>query len=658
MEFITFKQTFQASFKEFVSGQSHLYYVDVDKETLWDTYLSSFPENILQEFNCNACRQFIKNYGNLVRINKGDYSVSSFWEFKTGDSVYQRVVDNLASLVETASIHNVFVNSFNKLGTDYNFEGDIKWNHLYYQLPSTVKLCRSADIESKKSEYRDNASVFKRSLEELTSGSVSTVLELIAENNLYRGQEFKGLLEAFQKHLVEYNSIHNKDNYCWYYATQLTTVLRIRNTSIGTLLIDLSKGIDLDVAVRKFEAVVAPTNYKRPTAIVSTKMIQDAQQTIADLGLTTSLQRRFANIDDVNVNNLLWVNRNNSTGDIFADLQKDLVVNPRSLKTESTTLDNFISTVLPVAESIEVLVANNHEPNLVSLLTAADNEAPTLFKWDNSFSWSYNKGLTDSLKDKVKAAGGKVEGKLRVSLEWYNYDDLDLHIQEGNFFHIYYGNKRSPYTQGELDVDKNVSPETRTPVENIIYGYNSNLKDGTYLVKVHNFNHRENVDVGFKVEIEFNGEVYEFTADKSPTYKHYTDVATITVKDGVITVKLNGQQSGSKLVSKNIWGLNTNKFYYVQAVMYSPNYWGNNSVGNKHVILAIPEAKNNETVRGIFNEFLSQELSKHSKVFEVLGSKLVVPYTNNQLSGLGFSSTLHNEFIVRVNHNKLLKVGV
>lgn len=661
MEFIQFKQAFQNSFQNFVKDQQHLYIVDVDKDLLWTTYLQSFPESIRQEFNCNSCRQFIKNYGNLVRINR-DYSISTFWEFSIEDAVYQNVVNNLTTLVKDSIIKDVFITDTTKLGCDYNFQdtesGTIKWNHLFYRLPGTLRLYHR-DLEAKKSEYRDNANVFKLSLEELTWDSVAITLELIAENNLYRGQEFKGLLEQFRHHHTEYYILGGqlRLNYCWYYATRPSAVNRIRNTSIGTLLVDLSKGTELDVAVRKFEAVVAPTNYKRPTAIVSSRMIEDAQRTIAELGLTSALQRRFANIDDLEVNNLLWVNRDKNSEDIFTNLQKDLVVNPRNLKNVSTvTLDEFITTVLPSVEKLEVLVENKHEGNLVSLLTAVDSEAPTLFKWDNSFSWSYNKGLTDSLKEKVKAAGGKVEGKLRISLEWYNTDDLDLHCYEAGGYHIYYSNKRTRSPNGGiLDVDANVSGETRTPVENIIYDYNSDLGDGTYTVKVHSYTHRETVDVGFRVEVEYGGEVFDFTYDKSPGYKSFVEVLHFTVKNGVIA--LDTKQSG-KTSSKNIWNLNTNKFYDVQAVMYSPNYWGNNGVGNKHVILALPEARNNELVKGLFNEFLQQDLAKHSKVFEVLSNKLTVPYTEQQVSGLGFSTTLRNDFTVRVNGTKLVKVEV
>ena len=59
-----------------------------------------------------------------------------------------------------------------------------------------------------------------------------------------------------------------------------------------------------------------------------------------------------------------------------------------------------------------------------------DPMAKTMFKWPNNFSWSYAGELADSIKERVKRAGGAVDGDLRCSLSWFNYDDLDLHLIE------------------------------------------------------------------------------------------------------------------------------------------------------------------------------------------------------------------------------------
>ena len=59
-----------------------------------------------------------------------------------------------------------------------------------------------------------------------------------------------------------------------------------------------------------------------------------------------------------------------------------------------------------------------------------------------------------------------------------------------------------------------------------------------------------------------------------------------------------------------------------------------------------------------FNEFLTDELSKHRKVLEMVGSKMQTDESINQLSGLGFSSTNRASILVRItgSFNRVIKV--
>lgn len=92
--------------------------------------------------------------------------------------------------------------------------------------------------------------------------------------------------------------------------------------------------------------------------------------------------------------------------------------------------------------------------------------------------------------------------------------------------------------------------------------------------------------------------------------------------------------------------------------MLSPNYWGD-SVGNKHYLFMLEGCVSDENPRPFFNEFLNQDLDKHRKVLEILGSKVKVKESKDQLSGLGFSETQKNSIIVRVDgkFQRVLKVN-
>lgn len=670
--FTTVKKQMQEAFALLIKDQSVLFITDLDRDELWNTYLNGFEDPIeKQEHNCHCCRSFIKNYGNIVIIDK-NHCISTIWDF-IPHKQFAKSVGNLADLVLSSKVRDIFVAESATLGTStsvqrYELVGlgiqqlmkiPITWNHFFLQIPGKFVNTRSESRESIMGIARDNKNVFKRSLDELTLDSIETVLELIAQNSLYKGNEYKGMLTEFLKHKKAYVKSANKDNYCWNYSQNAGAVAKIRNTAIGTLLIDLSEGKELDKSVEAFERVVAPTNYKRPKALVTKGMIEQAEKAISELGYADSLARRFAVAEDISINNLLFVNRDakKATG-VFEEMKEDVAINPKTLKkVEEIGIDDFIKNVLPTIKSVQLLFENQHLNNLVSLI-AAKNNAPIMFKWSNDISWSYTNAVTDSIKEQVKAAGGKVEGELRVSLSWYNYDDLDLHVVEPSGNIIFFRNKVSAITGGNLDVDMNAgSGTTRKAVENIIWPSKARISEGNYKVIVNNFAKRETKDVGFTVEIEQGGNISHFVCTREVKDKEniLTAEFNYTKKDGIKFVK----EGNGSVISKEKWGISTSKFHKVSMIMNSPNYWGGETIGNKHTFFMLEGAKNDENARGLFNEFLKPELDKNRKVFEVLGGKLKVEAADKQLSGVGFSSTQRASVICKVEgkFERLLKVN-
>ncbi len=650
-------------FNEMVASGETLLITDTDKNALWDAYLAGFDDEAeRQHHNCNCCRQFIKNYGKIVVIS--GVNLVTVWDFIAEDTTFERSIFNMRDMVRNSNVQDRFLNDFTSLGTDSNYDIDnaCTWEHFHVTAPKEIKVPKK-DKDSLLSAFRTNKQVFKRALDEITINSVETVLELIAQDSLYRGKESERLLESFLKTQQAYALItgeKERDLFCWQLSTKApVSVQQIRNSAIGTLLVDLSEKRELDQAVASFEQKVAPANYKRPTALVTKGMIDEAQKTIEDMGLAESLGRRFAVPEDISVDNILFVNRDaKPAANVFEEMKEDAQVSPQSFsKVEEIHIDKFLSEVLPSAKGIEVLVENGHLSNLVSVIAPVAPEAPGLFKWNNPFSWSYVNNLTDSIKEKVKAAGGRVDCELRVSLSWFNYDDLDLHVHQPRGSRIGFDTYRKPAISaesGQLDVDMNAGTgQTREGVENITWTNKNQMLEGVYRVEVDNYSKREAGNIGCIVEVECNGEI--FTFEHAKDLKKNTPICEFSYskKDGVKFT--NGQTSS--VISKEKWGINTNKFQKVSMIMNSPNFW-KEEVGNKHVFFVIEGAKNDETPRGFFNEFLKEDLTKNRKVFEVLGGKLKVEPSDRQITGVGFSTTQRNSIICRVegNFKRTLKV--
>jgi len=610
-----------------------------------------------------------------VRVSDEPFEETETKIFEIDDEIYKPSMKALSKYVKDKPIQDVFISKVKNIGTEENHEDDngkiLTWKHFHVILPSKFIMTDSDSIATFKSKYRDIKNVFKRSLKELSQESVLTILELIAQNSLYKGEEWKQTLTDFYKYQTEFNSLEEKDIDCylWNKSTSVGMVIgKIRNHSIGTLLINISDGMELDVAVKKYEDMVAPTNYKRPKPIYTKKMLEDAKKKLGELGFMDSLQRRFAILEDISVNNVLFVNRDIEkklqSRDVFDELEKDVKINPKSFsKIEEVQIKDFVENILPTVKKMEVYIEGKHATNMVSLIAPYKADSKTMFKWNNNFCWAYAGNITDSdIKRNVKSAGGKVDGVLRFSIQWndgseHNKDDYDAHCIEPKRNEIYFLSKKNYKTTGNLDVDI-INPElNKVAVENITWLEIEKMEHGKYKFFVHNYSHRGGQG-GFRAEIEYNGQQYKFDYPQALRQDEKVQVAEVTFDGKNFTIV---EKLPSHISSREIWNIKSNNFIPVSVMMYSPNYWDEQKgLGNKHYFFMLKGCVNDEMPNGFFNEYLNNELTKHRKVFEALGGKMKVDNVDNQLSGLGFSSTQRNSIVVRIEGNidRLLKIKI
>lgn len=685
--FKEFRTLLQKHFDEMVKDGAPLFITNADEDKLYNLYLDSFPAGTnptfrkRREYDCSCCRRFVKNIGKLVSFMDGQ--MVTVWDFDTKSDVYQPVVDALAAYVKTCAVVNPYYISRNmisdgKFGTEMNYEYDADhkavrtWDHFAVEIPQRF-IVNSYDVSTKMAEWRDSANVFKRSLEELTMDAVDTVLELIAQNSLYRGKEFEGLVRGFKSDKQVYDRLpdEKKSAYVWMAPGGASmNRLRIRNTAIGTLLVNLSEGMDVDAAVSAFEAIVAPANYKRPKAIFTKKMLEDAQKTVTELGYMNSLARRFATLDDITANNILFCNRDAAhrvmgAANPFEAMAKSLGTDPKKFgRAEEIGIEKFVKEVLPTAAGLELFMENRFSKNMVSLIAPQDKSAPSLFKWPNGFSWAYTGNMADSdIRENVKAAGGKVDGVLRFSIQWndvpgeWDENDEDAHCIEPDKNHIYYVRKWNSRTDGRLDVDITHPSRDKVAVENITWPDIKKMKEGEYSFYVNCFASCGG-KTGFRAEIEFDGNIYSFNYDKPLHGGQNVAVAKVTLKDGKFSIK---ELLPSSTSTREIWGVNSNQFVPVSVAMYSPNYWDEQTGnGNRHYFFMLKDCVNPEKPNGFYNEFLKADLLQHKRVFEALGSQMAVQSVDDQLSGVGFSETQHNSFIVKVQGatERVLKVVI
>ena len=548
---------------------------------------------------------------------------------------YDQVAARMNEVVSSSPIRLVFRTSEPKFGAEKTREikSDLVWHHFHGNTPAKA---RKGDPSREIGDAAATYAVFKRGLDELRLSDIDDVIDMISSNCLYRGEEHKPALLQFRKLKLAYDSCESRELFIWENLRE--SCARIRNTVIGSLLVDLAEGKSLEAARAGFEKKVDPQNYRRPTALVTGRMVELAVAKLNELGLENSVNRRFANLSDISVNDIVFVDNS------VVDKTKDGLAQLLMAETTYSFSDRHgaevgIEEFLAMGrKKIELVVESQHLPNFVSLTAPVQADSPSLFRWNNSFAWSYDGDTADSIKEKVKAAGGNVNAKMRCSLAWFGHSDLDIHCIQPNGVHIFHQNKMNI-----LDVDANYRRIVDEPVENLSW---STVSNGEYKIFVHNFTRRPKESrPGFDLEVEFNGNISHFSFPRTlGDGERLDNTLILKVENGVLTkITPNRALTANRVSTPEKWGVKTSHPVKVNMIMLSPNHWESSSkTGNKHYFFFLDGCVNPDSTRGIYNEFLMGSLAEHGKVFEVLGAKTKCQPTENQLSGVGFSSTNAN----------------
>ncbi|MCK5789007.1 MAG: hypothetical protein KAH32_08405, partial [Chlamydiia bacterium] len=244
-----------------------------------------------------------------------------------------------------------------------------------------------------------------------------------------------------------------------------------------------------------------------------------------------------------------------------------------------------------------------------------------------------------------------VTGYMRGSISWahgttVDNSDLDIHCKTPVGL-ISYSNKSISRIKGELDIDI-IDPKSYkttgkgNPVENITFKQAEALVPGKYQFLVNNYSNRNSQ--GFTAELEINGEIFEYSYDQKVSSA--VPFATVTIAaDGSYSIK---HHLPTEAISREVYGLDTQKFHKVNLMCLSPNYWGNNARGHKHFFFMLDECRTKQELRGFHNENFNGELSAHRKVLEVLGVSALLEPASNQLSGVGFNATVPDNVVLRL----------
>ena len=676
----------QVQFEKMSENQTQLFKVEIDKVKIREVFLNNFPEEVRQYYNCTCCKSFLGRYGNIISYIDG--KIVSLWDLdlETISGEYHASVIALKEYVHGLPVEGLFLGNYSlaqkeekTIGNDilcggysnFSVTHFCEFEHFHFILPKKFVNHASKSNAAILGAKNTLKQVFEKGLNELKLEALETVIELINENAISAGEQFRFIVEGFYKLKQEYDKSEDKENFCWQkVSNSAESILAIKSSVIGSLLEDLSSNEsatnNLDIAIRKFDAKMG--FYKRPlTTVLATSTVKKGKEALENMGYSNSLTAVPALESDIPVTKVLFKdNERPIIRTIWDEIPTVGSINP-SANVPEMPIKDFIEKVVPGLSGMEVLFTREHKTNLVTLLKQEDTASKNLCNWDNPFRWAFTGDVATGIKERVKAAGGNIEAVLRCSLEWNtngekentrNSIDFDLYAREPDNTKIHFGLNRKGLSpgmttmSGQLDVD-NRFPGKEVAIENITWIDKKKMKDGTYEFWVNNYEGRVS-NGGFNLQIEFDGQQYNFAYNKNLKPKEDVKVAKVTLSNGIFT--LNSMMENKSPVKEKKWNLTTGDFHKVKMMSYSPNFWGTNT-GNKLTMFFLENCISDEEMRPFFNEFLPAELREHRKVLELVGKKMKSINDTHQLSGIGFDSSPNN-LIVKVTgtYTRMLKL--
>jgi len=238
----------------------------------------------------------------------------------------------------------------------------------------------------------------KRSLNVFSPQALIDTMSLLKQGQFNRGDKFIPILSWFidtqaisrQKSRMKHNKIRLAA------TTAPTGFCRFKNSAVGELVSMVEEKLPLAEIKRRFNNIMDPLQYLRPTAPVKAGNVAAAESLVQKLGIERSLQRRFACLSDMQLRWEPSSSRAATAEGVFGHLLSSDHVQAKTGTGVKITFSKFMSTVAPTAKKMELYLPQKHLP-FVSFVSAVDPDAPPILQWDsedrrNPVSWYHYSG--------------------------------------------------------------------------------------------------------------------------------------------------------------------------------------------------------------------------------------------------------------------------
>lgn len=355
-----------------------------------EIYLNSLPSH-RQVHDCSCCRRFLETYGGLITVTDDGATVPVMWNPAGIPEFYYPAFAALQARVKKARITSIFLTKQTTWGNPVTGS----WSHLSIEPPEAlIYRERALTPGQAMAASKEKVRIVATALSEFTAPMLDEATRILEADALARSEKFISPVKWLR-------ALHDRpkgrigENMLWRaVALAPEGYCHPRSSVVGPLLESIAAGLPFDQIKAKFDAMMHPLRYQRPTAAPSAGNIKASEELVAKLGIAPSLERRFARLEDCHT---AWVTKTPRDAEpagagVFGHLKpKDgSSVESVDMPAMTMTWDKFARTVLPNAEQMEIHVPPHG--NFIALTTAANADAPPIMKWDrederNAVAW-------------------------------------------------------------------------------------------------------------------------------------------------------------------------------------------------------------------------------------------------------------------------------
>lgn len=330
-------ETVTTSLRDMVNAPEKLRLVRLRKD-LSEIYISAFPADIRQEYNCRTCFKFLNGIGSLAIISvDGKFVPLAFNEdlldvvpttFKPAfEAVCKVFNDALATdfeVVTTDMFNRVevgFIGEYER-GGYHHFAVD--GNEFNFVATCNILMKHSVDLSTRDNGVgKAEATAIHEYLQTLIEHDIAGLVSQskLRERDLSVLNEIVDLVEEYKngnRALVVLKHLIDKG----------TRILNLRNSVVGTLVADVVAGVSFEDALERYLKFIDPRYYKRPTRLPTEGQFEESVKFLTEKGWDKFLPQRFSAFDEV-TETLDWVKplpvkEEKASTDVFASAREKI----------------------------------------------------------------------------------------------------------------------------------------------------------------------------------------------------------------------------------------------------------------------------------------------------------------------------------------------